>query len=63
MKKLGLFVLLAFAVAAGFAQTQFIAVYDFAIDDSNVQAFLYNGDPITGITMGPMGKQRVETGE
>jgi hypothetical protein len=61
MKKLGLFVLLAFAVAAGFAQTQFIAVYDFAIDDSNVQSFLYNGDPITGITMGPMVKQGVET--
>ena len=53
MKRIGLFIVLAFALAAGFAQTQFIAVYDFAIDDNNVQSFPYNGDPITGITMGP----------
>ena len=61
MKRIGLFIVLAFALAAGFAQTQFIAVYDFAIDDNNVQSFPYNGDPITGITMGPMVKQGIQT--
>ena len=61
MKKLGLFVLLAFALAAGFAQTQFIAVYDFCLGDGNVQSFVYNGDPVTGISMGNMVKEGVVT--
>lgn len=59
MKKLSLIVVLALAIAAGFAQDypvfNFTATYTFGAD-GNVTSFDYNGTEYSGITMGPMVK-------
>ncbi|HPV14109.1 MAG TPA: FlgD immunoglobulin-like domain containing protein [Candidatus Cloacimonadota bacterium] len=60
MKKLSLIFVLALAVVAGVAQTQFTATYTFGTG-GNVQSFAYNGSPIGGINPGPMVKQGVTT--
>ncbi len=52
MKKLSLFILLVFAVAASFAQTSFTATYTFTGSTGNVLSFAFNGTQPTGVTMG-----------
>ena len=62
MKKIGLLILLAFAFAAGFAQTTFTATYSFGrVWDSNVTSLAYNGSPILGLNMGNIQKVNVDS--
>ena len=55
MKKLSLIFVLALAVVAGVAQTQFTATYTFGTGGS-VQSFAYNGTQYSGITMSNINK-------
>ncbi len=60
MKKIGLIILLALALTAGFAQAEFTAKYRFD-RHGNVQSFAYNGDHVLGLDMGNIEKVGVVT--